>query len=108
MEIKLTSGKTLSVSEGESLYHALKRQGIYLVSSCGGKGTCGKCRVRVVEGRYEAVSFGNLTQKDKDAGTVMACQTFPLENILVEIPRQSRLIVISLSFWNPSTSGYCQ
>ena len=93
MEIKLTSGKTLSVSEGESLYHALKRQGIYLVSSCGGKGTCGKCRVRVVEGRNEAVSYGNLAQKERDAGTVIACQTFALENILIEIPRRSRLIV---------------
>lgn len=93
MEIKLTSGKTLAVSEGESLYHALKRQGIYLVSSCGGKGTCGKCRVRVIEGRYEAASYGNLSQKERDAGTVMACQTSPLESILIEIPRQSRLIV---------------
>ncbi|MFN3479044.1 MAG: 2Fe-2S iron-sulfur cluster-binding protein, partial [Thermodesulfovibrionales bacterium] len=50
MEIRLTSGKTLSIESGEDLYRALKRQGVYLVASCGGKGTCGKCRVKVMEG----------------------------------------------------------
>lgn len=93
MEIGLTSGKTLSVSEGESLYQALKRQGVYLIASCGGKGTCGKCRVRVVEGDCEVVAYGKVSRKEREAGLVLACQTFPKGNVLVEIPDGSRLIV---------------
>lgn len=93
MEIRLTSGKTLSVSEEESLYHALKRQGVYLVSSCGGKGTCGKCKVKIIRGKCEVISFGKLGQKEREAGFVIACQTFPKEDVIIEIPRESRLVI---------------
>ncbi|HXX56391.1 MAG TPA: ASKHA domain-containing protein [Thermodesulfovibrionales bacterium] len=93
MEMRLTSGKTLSIEDGESLYHALKRQGVYLVASCGGKGTCGKCRVRVVEGGSEVVAYGKIAPTDREAGYVLACQTFPRQDVLIDIPEESRLVV---------------
>lgn len=93
MEIKLTSGKTLTAAQGENIYQALKRQGVYLVASCGGKGTCGKCRVRIIEGSCEISSYGKLGQKERESGLVLACQTTPKENLLIEIPKESRLAV---------------
>lgn len=93
MEIRLTSGKTLSISEGENIYQALKGHGVYLVASCGGKGICGKCRVKIVEGRHKVIAYGKLEQKEKDAGFVLACQTIPEEDLMVEIPEESRLVV---------------
>lgn len=93
MEIRLTSGKTLAVTEGDSLLKALKSQGIYLVASCGGKATCGKCRVKVVEGPHEVLSVGKLGRKEREEGFVLACQTFPKGDLLIEIPKESRLVV---------------
>ncbi|HAM50000.1 MAG TPA: ferredoxin, partial [Nitrospiraceae bacterium] len=93
MEVKLTSGKTLFVSEGETLLAALKRQGIYLISSCGGKGTCGKCRLKIIEGTCNVLSYGKIAPIDRDAGFVLACQTLPSQNMVVEIPEESRLVV---------------
>ncbi|MEW6419904.1 MAG: ASKHA domain-containing protein [Nitrospirota bacterium] len=93
MYIRLTTGKTLDVSEGESLLHALKRQGVYLVSSCGGKGICGKCRVRLIEGRYRIESTGKLESREIDLGIVLACQTFSEGNITMDIPQESILVV---------------
>lgn len=93
MELRLTSGKILSISEGENIYKALKRQGVYLVASCGGKGTCGKCKVKVVEGGHDVISYGKISHKDRDKGLVLACQTIPKQDILIEIPEESRLIV---------------
>ncbi|MCL5023051.1 MAG: ASKHA domain-containing protein [Nitrospirae bacterium] len=93
MEIRLTSGKRLSAHEGSDLYQALKGNGVYLVSSCGGKGTCGKCRVRVVEGPCETVSHGKLGQKERAEGIVLACRTFPKGDVLIEIPKESVLVV---------------
>lgn len=93
MEIRLKSGKRISAFEGESIYHALRREGIYLVSSCGGKGTCGKCRVRLIEGRIEGLSRGELGQKERDAGFVIACRTLPKEDVLIDIPKESMLVV---------------
>ncbi|HYA31482.1 MAG TPA: 2Fe-2S iron-sulfur cluster binding domain-containing protein, partial [Thermodesulfovibrionales bacterium] len=91
MEIRFTSGKTLPVPEGADIYHALKSQGVYLVSSCGGKGTCGKCKVKIVEGRAEVISQGNLGQRERDEELVLACLTFPRSDLVIEIPKQSML-----------------
>lgn len=91
--MRLTTGKTVSVSEGDDLYHALKGQGVYLVASCGGKGACGKCKVRIVEGRSESVSHGKLGPKEREEGFVLACQTYLKGDILIEIPKESMLAV---------------
>jgi uncharacterized 2Fe-2S/4Fe-4S cluster protein (DUF4445 family) len=93
MSIKLSTGETLKISEGESLLQALKRQGVYLVSSCGGKGICGKCRVKISEGRYRTESTGKLEPAAIQSGIVLACRTFPEEDITVDIPKESRLVV---------------
>lgn len=93
MELRLTSGKVLSIDKDEDILTALKRQGIYLVASCGGKGTCGKCKVRIVEGNYDMLSSGKLDKKDREKGYVLACQTVSQGDLLIEIPEESRLIV---------------
>jgi uncharacterized 2Fe-2S/4Fe-4S cluster protein (DUF4445 family) len=93
MHIKLTTGKTLGISEGENLLQALKRQGVYLVASCGGKGICGKCRVRLLEGECRIESTGKLEPHEIDSGFVLACQTYPGKDILIDIPKESRLVV---------------
>ncbi|MEW5745987.1 MAG: ASKHA domain-containing protein [Nitrospirota bacterium] len=93
MNIRSTSDEIIEANEGEDLYKALKRAGIYLVASCGGKGTCGKCKVRIVEGAHEILSHGKLTAQERGAGLVLACQTVPRGELLIEIPKESRLVV---------------
>lgn len=93
MEIRLTDGKSLRVKEGQSIYEALKKNGVYLVASCGGKGVCGKCRVKVLSGRSTTESTARLSRKDIDEDFVLACSTFPGEDLLVEIPEDSRLVI---------------
>ncbi len=93
MNISLTTGKSISVAKGESILNALKRHEIYLVSSCGGKGTCGKCRVRILDGKYKTTVTGKLSQSDRDKGIVLACQTFPEQDIAIEILEGSKLVV---------------
>ena len=78
---------------GESIYEALKHNGIYLVASCGGKGVCGKCRVKIIEGRSRIEATGKLRKKDREENIVLACQTFPEENILIEIPEDAKLVI---------------
>ena len=43
----MPSGKKLEAEAGENLLSVLRREGIYVPAYCGGKGTCGKCLVRV-------------------------------------------------------------
>jgi len=93
MELRLASGKAFPLNEGESILHALWRAETYLTASCGGKGTCGKCKVRILEGRAEIKSMAKLTEAEKGAGLVLACQSYPEGDVLVEIPEGSKLVV---------------
>lgn len=93
MEIRLTNGQTISAEANKSVYQALRNNGIYLVASCGGKGVCGKCRIKVLKGKSRVKSTGKLSKKDIDEKILLACQVFPEGNILIEIPEESRLVI---------------
>ena len=93
MHIRLTSGKILDRMKDENLLQAFKRQGVYLVASCGGKGICGKCRIRIFRGEYHTASQGKLHAHDIESGVVLACQTFPESDISVDIPKESQLVL---------------
>ncbi len=93
MKITFPDGKEIEAGEGQSLYEAFKQKGIYITASCGGKGTCGKCKVRVLDGAVRVENYGKLTQKEKESGLVLACQSFPEGDLSVEIPIESMLTV---------------
>ena len=93
MNVRLTTGSTIEVGEGESLLAALKRYEIYLIASCGGKGSCGKCKVRIIEGEAGARSSGKLTEDEIEQGYVLACTSFPEGDLHLDIPDSSRLVV---------------
>ena len=93
MKLKLASGEAFKLNRGQSIYSALKSAGIYLVAPCGGKGTCGKCKVKVIEGNVDIISYGKLTQKERESNLVLACQTTALSDLLIEIPKESMLVV---------------
>lgn len=93
MELRLTSNEVIPVEAGESVLSALKRSGVYLVASCGSKGTCGKCKVKILEGKHRVASYGKLSEQDRASNIVLACQTFPEEDLFVEVLKESRLVV---------------
>jgi len=45
----LPSGRRVGAEIGETVLRALQRDGVAVAGSCGGRGTCGKCRVRFAE-----------------------------------------------------------
>ncbi|EGO64662.1 ASKHA domain-containing protein [Acetonema longum] len=75
----------LEVDKGTDLLTAARQAGIEMKASCGGKGSCGKCRVKVVKG---SVDYQDQPTQD---GWVAACQTLVLDDPVVEIPASSRL-----------------
>jgi len=93
MQLKLTSDEVIELRQGEDINSALKRVGIYLVASCGGKGLCGKCKVRLLQGEAEIRSQAKLTEQERESGATLACQTFPVGDVFVDIPKESRLVV---------------
>ena len=93
MELRIGAETRMEIKAGESIYDTLKRNSIYLVSACGGVGTCGKCKVRLVEGDFEIISYGKLDDKERKQRLTLACQTIPKGDLAIDIPASSRLIV---------------
>lgn len=91
--IRLSTGRSVPAEEGISALEALRSAGIYLVSTCGGEGTCGKCRVRLLEGDAGPGAEAGAAREGDEPGMVLACQSYPEGDILIEIPERSRLVV---------------
>ena len=48
--ITINGDKQLSVEQGNNVMATLNENGIFLPSACGGKASCGQCKLQVVEG----------------------------------------------------------
>jgi uncharacterized 2Fe-2S/4Fe-4S cluster protein (DUF4445 family) len=73
-------GATLTVGEEERLIDALLRGGVDVPSTCAGRGTCGKCLVRLGAGRLSEPSEVELRRLPADLrarGWRLACQAYP-------------------------------
>ncbi len=69
---------------------AATQAGVYINSVCGGDGICGKCRLILKEGAVKVEPTTLLTRDEIKKGYVLACQTKAKENIVVEVPLESR------------------
>ncbi|MCL5096407.1 MAG: ASKHA domain-containing protein [Candidatus Omnitrophica bacterium] len=86
------SGKTVQVLPLTELADAARLAGIQIESPCGGKGTCGKCIVRVVSGEVDSDSLGMLPHAAVAEGYVLTCKTRILESdVTIEVPEQASL-----------------
>lgn len=70
--------KAAIAKEGANLLETLIQQGVFLPASCGGKGICNKCTVKVLEGKIK----GEI----KD-GKVKSCQSQIIGDVKIEIPQ---------------------
>jgi uncharacterized 2Fe-2S/4Fe-4S cluster protein (DUF4445 family) len=85
--------RRVSVGKCKNLLEALQHANISLDAVCGGRGLCGRCRVRLVgeEGEVTNASQKHLARGDIEDGVRLACQVSPHENMRVEIPQESLL-----------------
>ncbi len=87
----MPENRTIEVKEGTSLVKAAAQAGIYIKSGCGGKGSCGACKVTVLSGHPEVKGTGRLTQEEIADGVRLSCQTFVYGDVTLEVPPESRL-----------------
>ena len=80
--------KTCTVPEQVSLSWLLEQQGSLLQYVCGGNGTCGKCKVKVVFGASEPTASERkyFTEEELRAGYRLACQMKVTQDCVVEVP----------------------
>ena len=85
--------RTTRVPPGTTLFSAAHWIGLPIDSTCGGRGTCGKCKVRVVEGAAEVTTADHrqLLKEEIEGGWRLSCQTRIYEDMVCEVPQLLRV-----------------
>ncbi len=79
------------VPHGESVLRAAMQGNVHVNASCGGAGSCGKCRVQIVSGEVDAERSSKLSEEEWAAGIRLACHTHVLSDVEVFVPETSRM-----------------
>jgi len=89
----LPDDRVVEIEKGKTLMEAAEKAEVHINNLCGGKGVCGRCRVKVSNGRIRADkhSISLLSKEEVMEGYVLACQTKVGSDMEVLIPAESRL-----------------
>ncbi len=95
--VSINNETDIPVEGGSSLLSGLANKDVFLPSACGGKGSCGQCRVQVTSGGgeilpTEAVHFTRREIKD---GWRLGCQVKVKEDMAINVPAS----VLSVKEW---------
>ena len=85
--------RTTRVPPGTTIFSAAHWIGLPIDSTCGGRGTCGKCKVRVLEGASEVTTADHrlLRKEEVENGWRLSCQARIYEDLVCEVPQLLRV-----------------
>jgi len=80
----------IEVEGGDTLLSVLYDHEIYIPSACGGKGTCGECKVTVDSGGGPVLPTETplLTRRERRSGVRLGCQVKVREDMEVRMPEE--------------------
>lgn len=83
----------VEVLEGSTVMEAINEAGLEFDFPCGGRGLCGKCRVRILKGAGQPAAKERdfLDEKELENGVRLACLTKVHNDISVELPSHRKL-----------------
>jgi Na+-transporting NADH:ubiquinone oxidoreductase subunit F len=79
--------KALTTRAGSTLLNTLAENGIFIPSACGGKGTCGVCKVDVVEGGGALLptETSHISRGEAREGCRLSCQVKVKQDMSIEL-----------------------
>ena len=89
VKININNGtKELEVSSGNTLLGTLHENGVMLSSACGGKGSCGQCKVQVTEGGGQILptEVPHFSRKEQQDHWRLGCQVKVKDNLSIQVP----------------------
>ena len=86
--ITINGDKQLNVDQGSSIMATLNENGIYLPSACGGKASCGQCKLQVLNGGGEILDSErpHFTRKQIKENWRLGCQCKVKGDMSVKVP----------------------
>ncbi|MGR8979954.1 MAG: NADH:ubiquinone reductase (Na(+)-transporting) subunit F [Gammaproteobacteria bacterium] len=87
VEILINEEKKIHVPVGSKLLTALANNGLFVSSACGGGGTCGQCKVKVLSGGGEILptELTHITKREASQGERLSCQVTVKHDMDIEV-----------------------
>jgi Na+-transporting NADH:ubiquinone oxidoreductase subunit F len=97
VSISIDGDTTIASPIGLKLLGALAESGVHLPSACGGTGTCGQCRLWVLQGGGAILptELARITKREARQGVRLACQVTVNQDMTVRVPEE----VLSVRQW---------
>ena len=89
----MPEGKQFDFASGKNLMEIMLDAGLFIDNACGGKGLCGKCRVKITEGNVEEAGETEraiLKAGELEQGIRLACLAHPEGDITIELLQKEK------------------
>ena len=92
----------IECNAGDNLLELARRANVAIDAPCSGNGSCGKCRVQLLEGQLESFKSRHISDEEYNAGWRLSCNSKVLSDCTVLVPDiasayQSRMKTADLS-----------
>ena len=101
-QIENAAPVVVSANENDNLLEVARGANVAIDAPCSGNGSCGKCRVKLLEGELDSPRTSHLTQQEYDEGWRLSCCSRIRSDVTVLVPDialayQSRMKTADLS-----------
>ena len=92
----------IECNQGDNLLELARRGNVAIDAPCSGNGSCGKCRVKLIEGEVDTIPSRHITAEEFEAGWRLSCNCKVITDCVVFVPDiasayQSRMKTADLS-----------
>ena len=101
-QIEGGSPVTIECNAGDNLLELARRANVAIDAPCSGNGSCGKCRVKLIEGEVDSIPSRHISDEEYSAGWRLSCNCKVRTDCTVLVPDiasayQSRMKTADLS-----------
>ncbi len=89
--VTINDDRVVAAALGTTLLRALAEAQIFVAAACGGRGTCGQCRIIVLAGGGALMpqERSHINRRESRAGQRLACQLTVREDLRVRVPDEA-------------------
>ena len=101
-QIEGAASVEMECNAGDNLLELARRGNVAIDAPCSGNGSCGKCRVKLIEGQLDTFPSRHITEEEFEAGWRLSCNCKVISDCTVFVPDiasayQSRMKTADLS-----------
>lgn len=89
-ELTINDDRKVTVQGGKNLLTSLRDEKLFIPSACGGRGTCGLCKVKVLAGAGPVLPTEEpfLDQRELETNVRLSCQVKVRNDLKIEVPAE--------------------